>query len=215
MSCEVDRVDFSPGQIMPTSDVTLWSWLRKSWQQLDQIVFPSPRHDRAQVLAGLVGRSPWIRALVCDRMVVYPVEKVSNVLSAKFLDWNTSTPQRPFLECRKVLVLSSTREVPIAKITLHGGLEFRRHRLAPALPVLATMPDPLDRQFPLGVMLLPRPPRLGTEKWTQLTRYAADQFDSSPEHKIRQTASVTAVLACDPWLLVQQAAFPQRRLESV
>jgi hypothetical protein len=97
-------------------------------------------------------------------MLVYPAEKISNVLSTKFLDRNISTSLRPFSEGRDELALGSTGEASITKITLHSSLEFRRHRLTPALPVLATMPNPLDQQFPLSVMLMARPPRLGTEK---------------------------------------------------
>ena len=64
MGCEVEGVDLGLGEVVSAGDVALVSGRGEPRQRVDQLLLPGPVEDRAEVLAGLVGRAAGIRSLI-------------------------------------------------------------------------------------------------------------------------------------------------------
>lgn len=146
MGSEIERVNLRLRQVVPSCNVALPFGLRKPRQRVDEFLIPRPRDNRSQVFACLVRRSSGICAVFCHGTLVNPVQELSNLRPPQLLDGHSATPLLPFSDRGQVFGARPRRWVPGTKVVGHGSSESRRHRRAPAPPVLASMPDPLTRR---------------------------------------------------------------------
>src|SRR5208282_1421344 len=106
VSGKVKGIELRLGQIVSACHVALWSGFRETRWRFNEILFPRPRNNGAQVVAGLVRGSTGICSLVSDRMPVDPIQELANLFSTKVLDLGSATPFLPLPERRLVLVPS-------------------------------------------------------------------------------------------------------------
>src|SRR5262249_22575798 len=116
---EVKGVDLGLGQVVSAGDVALVPGRREPWRRVDLLLLPGPIKDRAEVLAGLVGRSARVLPLVLDGLLVHPVEELADVLATKLLDRQAAAPPLPLLEGREVLIARAAGQSLGAQVALH------------------------------------------------------------------------------------------------
>ena len=128
VSREVERVDLRLGQVVPAGHVALGLELRESWQGIDNVLLPRPRHHGAQMRTNLVRGPPWIFSVVCGGGLVHPIQKLTDFLTSECLKRNSTAPACPLSECRGILFARSLRWIALTKVHCNCIFESRRHR---------------------------------------------------------------------------------------
>src|SRR5262249_16198932 len=98
---EVQGVGLGLGEVWSSGHGALAPWRGDPRQRGGQLLLPGPVEDRAEVLAGLVGRAAGIRSLIFDGPLVDPIEELADVLTSQLLDGDANTPPIPFPEGRE------------------------------------------------------------------------------------------------------------------
>ena len=145
MRCEVQCIDLRLGQVVPTRNITLLPGLGKTWQSIDEVLFPRPRHHRAQVLPSLVRSAAWVRPFLLEGVFMNPVQESTDIPPRQFLDGNAFPPALPLPQRGDVFVLRSAGEISSTHVAIQSGLKCCRHRCAPGPPTRAPMPNPNRR----------------------------------------------------------------------
>src|SRR5262245_28700721 len=76
----VERGNVGLRQVVPAGDVSLVPRLREAGRGLDQLLFPRPGEDGAEVFAGLVRGATRVRPLLREGALVDPVEELAELL---------------------------------------------------------------------------------------------------------------------------------------
>ncbi len=103
---------------MSAGYVLLRPRLGEPWQCLDQVLFPGPREDRAEVLTGFVGCASWIGSLFHNSLLVHRIQIFSNRRPSQFLNRSVAPPLLPLVQRREILVTSSLRQISDTHITI-------------------------------------------------------------------------------------------------
>src|SRR6056297_2607847 len=104
---EVQSIQIGLGQVMASGNIPLRFGAWEPGQLGDVILLPGPGHNRSEILAGLVRRTPRIRAAILGCFLVDPVQKIANMRTIDLGNIDAIAPGNPLGDSRFVLFAGS------------------------------------------------------------------------------------------------------------
>jgi hypothetical protein len=124
---EAEGVYLGLGQVVPSRHVPLVPRIREPRRCFDQLLFPRPGKDGAQVFAGLVRRATRLRPLLGEGTFVDPVDELADLLALQLLDWGATSSLLPFPDRGAVFIAGAACHGLGTEVSLDCSLEGRCH----------------------------------------------------------------------------------------